>query len=287
MTTCGLTNLPIVENDMVTVLVLARRNPTYHPFHLYSTDTTELMTPFLLPIYGEYDGKGSIKEIQIDPLSEAYLRSLSVIPKGKCLCKQTAPIEEVLWECVQPHASIKQDFIPLAPLSMMFYHKEAFERVVSAIGNRIPVFQNQSYRTLLKHRIASKTTQAITDLNTKGNIRFHGDSFFQPDDVTTFCIPYLTLYQRHTKTLSQEQQVIEQTQFEEGVNNLLCFLKGLELLRKGFGCITGIKTDQYELELHKNLAEFTLQFYEKTKSTVQAKTDTWAEETIYWYPNKR
>ena len=57
--------------------------------------------------------------------------------------------------------------------------------------------------------------------------------------------------------------MIEQTQFEEGVNNLLCFLKGLELFRKGFGCITGIKTDQYELELHKNLAEFTLQFYEK------------------------
>lgn len=287
MTTCGLTNLPIVENDMVTVLVLARRNPTYHPFHLYSTDTTELMTPFLLPIYGEYNGKGSIKEIQIDPLSEAYLRSLSIFPKGKRLLEQTASIEELLYECIQPHASIKQNFIPLPQLSMMFYHKGAFERVVSAIGNRIPVFQNQSYRTLLKHQIASKTTQAITDLNTKGNIRFHGDSFFQLNDVTAFCIPYLTLYQGHTKTLSQEQQLVEQTQFEEGVNNLLCFLKGLELLRKGFGCITGIKTDQYELELHKNLAEFTLQFYEKTKSTVQAKTDTWAEETIYWYPNKR
>lgn len=156
MTTCGLTNLPIVENDMVTVLVLARRNPTYHPFHLYSTDTTELMTPFLLPIYGEYNGKGSIKEIQIDPLSEAYLRSLSIFPKGKRLLEQTAPIEELLYECIQPHASIKQNFIPLPQLSMMFYHKEAFERVVSAIGNRIPVFQNQSYRTLLKHRIASK-----------------------------------------------------------------------------------------------------------------------------------
>lgn len=50
MTTCGLTNLPIVENDMVTVLVLARRNPTYHPFHLYSTDfrcfKTSLIEPY-------------------------------------------------------------------------------------------------------------------------------------------------------------------------------------------------------------------------------------------------
>lgn len=283
MTTCGLTNLPIVENDIVTVLVLARRNPVYHPFRLYSTNTTDLMTPFLLPIHGQYDGKGGIKQIQIDPLSEEYLRSLSIFPKGKILCKQTTSIEERLYECVQPHVSIKQDFIPLPPLSLSCYHKQAFDTVISSIGNRIPAFQTLSYQTLLKHRIDSRITRAITDLNTKGEIGFHGDSFFQSDDVTAFCIPYLEQYWQHTKTLSQEQTMLERKQFQEGLNNLLCFLKGFELLRKGFGCMTGIKTDQYELELHKKLAEFTLQFYETQKTRIQAKTDTWAEEPIYWY----
>lgn len=288
--TCGLTNLPIKEGEAVTVLVLARRNPSYHPFHLYSTNVTEFVTPLFLPISGNYDGKGGLKQIEIDPLSEQYLRSLNMIPAGKILPEPKATIEERLYELTQPGVTIKKDGIALPPLYLSFYHKQAFDLVVSSIGNRIPVFQTLSYRTLLEQKIMTKMTQTMTDFDIKGEIRFREDFFFSPYDVTAFCIPYLEyLYDtaQHNK-VSLEQKTFEQRTFQQRLTTLLCFLKGFEFLRKGFGCITGAQTDQYELSLHKTLAEFTLQFYQKQKElqdfTDSKNNNTWAQETLYWYP---
>lgn len=140
--TCGLTNLPIKEGEAVTVLVLARRNPSYHPFHLYSTNVTEFVTPLFLPISGNYDGKGGLKQIEIDPLSEQYLRSLNMIPVGKILPEPKATIEERLYELTQPGVTIKKDGIALPPLYLSFYHKQAFDLVVSSIGTEFLCFKH-------------------------------------------------------------------------------------------------------------------------------------------------
>lgn len=283
--TCGLTNLPIQENDEVVLLIVRQKNPKICSFAPTKTNATDLASPVFLPIYGLYDGFGSIKQPVTDELT------IEMFKKSLCYyANHTTHITyqnlEQFLQNIKEQTTLHSEFFSDNKFFFVFYHKEAFDLVVSGIKNRKPVFKTDTYENLLYKQLSYHTIKSLHDLENKGYISPNENYIFQSSDDTYFGVPYLETLDAlrlHPSFNSMKEDFVQQ------MTKVLCLLTGLNLLRKGFGCNSGAYRNQYELSLHKKLAEFTIQFYEKElqnrKDECNNKnlTDDIFQETLYWY----
>lgn len=153
--TCGLTNLPIRENDDIVVILLKEKSlGELRGGQFCYTD--DLFTPISAPIFAKYDGYGSIKDVDfkysslvLKQLKSLFLDKhlgdvLSVKENSSSINIKSASLEDIVYEFERGNViqKISDETLELYKNSgefhrgyyftgLVMFHKDVFEKIVA------------------------------------------------------------------------------------------------------------------------------------------------------------
>lgn len=261
--TCGLTNLPIQNGDNIVAIIIAQTNKPFKPTQYSATDTA---TPLLLPIRGIYNDYNGITQPVIDELTSYILQNIHLkneydeplqgsnknliktIVRGKAFCKMPFTIDN-------SHKTI---------VNIQFYHADIYDQIVHSVGERIPcnIKHNTSQNTLFE--CWKKGLLDYINRKKKEEESSIYGAFIK--DMPNILSPMGYVY---IDRILQPNQSFNIDKFTTLAAQYICFIEALTLLRKGFGSCSGKGSQSFELELHRQIAEYILQFYEHQKQVYE------------------
>lgn len=242
--TCAITNLPIRAGDPA-VAVLLKKHDAAH-IGIYPDD---LYSPQGLPLFGEYNDYGNLEQIQTHPWNQEFLSnktetetSLSELPAAQ----------------------------PCQPI--MFLHREIYNKIIHAVGSRVPCgrnVQNRTYRECLQNQLQSRLSNrdAINSAFQIGQWTNHEASLFFQD-----------------KFQSCADETLRQSMLDDLTDSCLLYT-ALTLLRKGYFVQSGTGSQSLETALHVLVAKFTLEHVKNMgldDDPADSRPDG-EEETIFWF----
>lgn len=153
--TCGLSNLPINENDKVVAFLLKEKSLGDLRGGQFS-NINDLFTPISAPIIGKYDGYGCVKDIEekykdliLEQVrsffkEEALDERLSIKKECSSINIETASLEDIIYEFERGNVvqNASNEIIELYNQSgefhrgyyftgLILFHKDAFDKLVS------------------------------------------------------------------------------------------------------------------------------------------------------------
>lgn len=127
--TCGVSNLPIMDDDEVVLFILEKTNIS-RGFKINSfMKTTDLYDPICLPIFGKYTGYGDIKDI-IDEDDLVYNHMINLLQLNPEFNKEVLSVNNI----EDLISQIERD--SFNNLNFMLVHKKLYSELVDTVNNQ-------------------------------------------------------------------------------------------------------------------------------------------------------
>ena len=325
--TCAITQLPIVYEDEVVLIPLLSTGGICS--HGITYNATDKFIPLCLPIMGTYNDYGGIENIEISEANCEYLKKLqffeidenerltedkliqafkesnmksydyvlSKLPEQYKLNKiEITDIQEFFDDFIYNEGFLVKNTSWKSVYSNTNYimmHKGLYIQLLNEMNSRVPYGQTKSIRELWKEKILKEISEQnkILSLNNEDIKKIKMDSYKLQSmakqlGIVEFSCDALC-YDYFLNKLSEKYD-------EETMNSLLdliMFTKILNLLRKGYLCITGLGHQGNELQMHLIVADFIKKYTSQKISKAKGDCNSdekfdekeFLSETTWWY----
>ena len=285
--TCAVTNLPILYDDEVVLFLLehSRFHEGFFPFTGYIDSNC---TPLYFAIRGKYDDYNGIKDIQNAERIADYLNSLGtnkVFPReAKGLAKE---INEIIHDenCFLSTEGQKQG------IDYTFIKADVYDFLIAKVGNRIPYEQTKTYAELLRSYLVEKQCTArlvVERFEVAVEARAVTKDLRYERINTGESLDYMYRYVCSRRMDSEFLRYCkgEFPEFADEFTDLQVFSQALILLRKGWLCNTGIDSQNSEMQLHKDLADFVSKMLEEKQRQMESSMGegyNGLAQTLWWW----
>lgn len=288
--TCAITNLPICWSDP-TVAIPLERNPYNKDACIYPDD---MWRPISLPLFGTYDDYGNLENVETHPWNQELLKL------GNTKEDSPSNMENTHFD-----------------MPVMFVHREIYDKLIEAVGNRVPTGHTKTYRECLRTRLFKQINAKmahdkwealrialLVNKNQNGSEEDRASLIAQINEFENNKeIPFLTenpfrlghkasaatadyFYKKYA--FSDDEQLKQD--FIEKILDLMIFQLALNLLRKGYRTVSGSGSQTMETELHIMVAKFTIdmaitmnrRYKEDDFQTYPEDTQGYEEPLYFW-----
>ena len=284
--TCAVTNLPIKWYDEV-VLILLEHSVLHEGFFPYTYYIDDNCTPLYFAIRGKYDDYGGIESIQNAERIANYLNGLGMNKVFSCEAKGLAKeINEIIHEenCFILTQGQKQY------ITYTFIKADVYDFLIAKVGSRIPYEQTKTYAELLRSYLVDKQCPA----------RLVKEIYEATEKISADSVDLLREYFDTRKSLDDMYRMVcskrmdseflryckgDFPEFADEFTDLQVFAKALSLLRKGWLCHSGAGSQNSEMQLHKDLADFVSAMIEEKQREMESlmgEDFNGLEETLWW-----
>lgn len=271
--TCGLTNLPISADEPVVALIMRKSQLGFNVCACYPDNNAKML---FLPFRGRYNELGGIYDAQIPDFTEYALHHSDIVyQNGEPVQNESTQdiLNSIAEGCCYQNYLGKQ-----MPLYMMLFHEEAFNIVCNDVGARIPFDKTMTLQNCWFNKLKPMTEKWAEAL--KSNDAYGQMNAFPVEigcDIKKMFYPYC---------VSAQNDHMDANQFSRQLADYICFFIGFQLLRKGFGGLSGKGADSEELHLHLLLAQFVQTYYEHRKAYYASDSDFSDEELNNMFTEK-
>lgn len=245
--TCGLTQLPILYQERIVLVLLVKRCKDIHGAGFSYPD--DIYRPYALPIRGEYDDYGGIEKIDAS-CAHVFDYILNQIAAGHLVCSSVpSSFAEFLTSIHrgEAHATVLgRDVIELGAI---MFHEEAFDKLIENIGARKPY--NKLYT--VKQDYEARFDKLIQDRSScEETIQGHLIHNYKENILSKYGLANNFNFILDKYISNQDPNI------KDGVIDLMLASTALSLARKAWVPQSGAGSQAMEFRIHEILADFIM-----------------------------
>lgn len=287
--TCNISHLPIQYQDKIVLILLINGSNKHTTNTCYATDNFQ---QFAMPIRGEYDDYGGIKNIETSLANENLIKSYQYYQKIEQQgTEQFQEIENcndfeelvntlldntetyyVKSECMFHNTNMHQ-------IDYFMIHEDLYDALISEISQRKPYQKTNTIKELIFEKY--KNAAEKYDKTYPNGISYENhvsELLLQELTITLFCHGSYSLRTYHWDIMTKEYLQTKNEKILHLAVEKFLFGNVLDLLRMGFHCTSGAGSQSQETKMHYIMASFILNYIEKEANKAQEENGITPEE---------